>query len=198
MASKLTTIAQQRSVLDMQMLSRESVLWMQGKMRTVRNPGQEAKAILGEDYRKVQNIQKGQFYFYFYQAKHEETLPYWDRFPLTLVLEKYDDGFLGLNLHYLPVLYRAAFMDQLMDYAKYDRNGELERLKVTYRILEGAKRLKAFQPCIKRYLYEYMRSRPLTVDSSEWETALFLPVERFQKANKNKVFEDSINTLKNN
>lgn len=198
MASKLTTIAQQRSVLDYKMLSRESVLWLQGKMRTVGNPAKEAKMILGESHRKTSGVQKGQFYFYFYHAKHEDTLPYWDRFPLTLVLEKYDDGFLGLNMHYLPVMYRAAFMDKLMDYAKYDRDGELERLKVTYSILEGAKRLKAFQPCLKRYLYGYMQSKPLLLETAEWETALFLPVERFQKARKDKVFTDSLETIKNN
>jgi hypothetical protein len=45
-----------------------------------------------------------------------------------------------------------------------------------------------------------MGSRLLRVEPSEWETALFLPVERFRAANKavakNKVFKESVQKIR--
>ena len=35
--------------------------------------------------------------FFVYSPKHEEKLPYYDRFPLVLPIEAYNNGFLGLN-----------------------------------------------------------------------------------------------------
>jgi hypothetical protein len=195
MASKLTTIAQQRTNLDYEMLSRKSVNWLQQKVANVRNPARLAKEISQEQSRKQRFVMRGHLYFYHYDPKYADTLPYYDIFPLTLVLEKYSDGFLGLNLHYLPVMLRAAFLDKLLDYATYDDEG-VDRLRVTYDILTATKRLKAFEPCLKRYLYGQMGTLPLKVEPSEWETALFLPVERFQKARKQKVFKESIEQIK--
>jgi hypothetical protein len=37
--------------------------------------------------------------------------------PMVLVLDRYNDGFLGLNLHYLPFQYRIAFLGKLMKFA---------------------------------------------------------------------------------
>ena len=43
----------------------------------------------------------GSMYMYFYDPKHKATLPYYDRFPLTIVVGEAPGGFYGLNLHYL-------------------------------------------------------------------------------------------------
>ena len=52
----------------------------------------------------------GSMYMYFYDPKHRETLPYYDVFPLTIMVEPVRGGFYGLNLHYLPLALRAAIM----------------------------------------------------------------------------------------
>ena len=39
-----------------------------------------------------------------YAPKFARKLPYYDTFPLVLPIESYSDGFLGINLHYLPIL----------------------------------------------------------------------------------------------
>ena len=70
----------------------------------------------------------GRMYFYFYDPKTKDTMPYYDRFPMVLVLEKYPDGFLGLNLHYLPIKYRIAFLDKLLDMAQYNKDDEIKRI----------------------------------------------------------------------
>ena len=46
----------------------------------------------------------GRLNMFIYDPKLKKKLPYYDTFPLVLPLEKYNDGFLGLNFHYLPIL----------------------------------------------------------------------------------------------
>ena len=53
----------------------------------------------------------GSMYMFYYDPKHKETLPYYDSFPLAIVIERRPGGFLGLNLHYLPPILRAKFLD---------------------------------------------------------------------------------------
>jgi hypothetical protein len=41
------------------------------------------------------------------------------------------------------------------------------------------------------YLNEHVRSRFLEISSSDWDMALFLPLENFEKASKSQVWKDS-------
>lgn len=198
MASKLTTLAQQHSALDYEFLSRKSIAWLQDKVRGIKNPTEIGKSISRERERTRGKWVRGGLYFFQYDPKLKQTLPYYDIFPLVIMLEKYNDGFLGLNLHYLPIMYRAAFLDKLSAYANFDDEGNVERLKITYDILKATKGFKAFKPCLKRYLVGHMMTKPLKVEASEWETALFLPVERFKKQIKSKVQADSIKQINSN
>ena len=52
-------------------------------------------------------------------------------------------------------------------------------------------KFRFFRPCVKRYLLSNVRSRFIKINSDTWDLALFLPTERFIKANKTKVFRDS-------
>jgi hypothetical protein len=133
----------------------------------------------------------GQMYMYYYDPKHKATLPYYDRFPLVFPYRKVQGGFMGINLHYLPHVYRAKLMDSLYDVANNDRFDETTKLKLNYSILNGASKFKYFKPCVKHYLTEQLRSRFLYVYPSEWDIALFLPTERFQGATKQQVWKDS-------
>ena len=58
--------------------------------------------------RTATNI-RGNMYMYFYDPKHKLTLPYYDRFPLTIMVDGAKGGFYGLNLHYLNYNTRAKF-----------------------------------------------------------------------------------------
>jgi hypothetical protein len=200
MESKLTNLAKQRSELEYNLLSRDSINWFQQKVRDVRNPTNEIMAIARERQRRTTFPVLGKLYFFNYDPKFADVLPYYDIFPLVLILRRYNDGFLGLNLHYLPILYRAAFLDRLMNLAVLDDNDHPERVKISYSILDTSRRYKAFEPCLKRYLYGQMGSRLLKVEPNEWETALFLPVEKFRSGNKaiskNKVFKESIQKIR--
>lgn len=134
----------------------------------------------------------GSMYMFFYDPKHKQTLPYYDRFPLIFPFKFTPDGFYGINLHYLPHTLRARMMDALYPLVSDDNFDRSTRLKgLSYDLLNGSSKFKWFRPCVKRYLNRHVRSRFVFVEPSEWDIALFLPVEKFQKASKEQVWRDS-------
>jgi hypothetical protein len=128
---------------------------------------------------------------YYYDPKHKETLAYYDRFPLVFPFRKVQGGFYGLNLHYLPPQLRARLMDGLYDYANNTRYDESTKIKMNYSLLQNVSKLKFFEPCVKMYLDEHVRSRFMYIYPSEWDVALFLPTERFAKKSKTQVWAES-------
>lgn len=133
----------------------------------------------------------GSMYMFFYDPKHKETLPYYDRFPLVIVIGPAEGGFLGLNLHYLPPTLRAKFLDGLLEITNNKRYTDNTKFTITYEMLKKAARFKYFKPCVKHYLTDHVRSRFAKVQSPEWEIAVFLPTADFAKASKSKVYSDS-------
>mgnify|MGYP003672905412 FL=1 len=133
----------------------------------------------------------GGMFMFFYDPKGKDKLPYYDSFPLTIIVDKAPGGFTGLNLHYLPMVLRAKFLDALMeitDDKKYDEN---TKFNLSYSMLKKASSMKYFKPCFKRYLMSNVRSRFALVPAPEWEIATFLPTQDFQKSNKSSVYADS-------
>jgi len=133
----------------------------------------------------------GRMYFFFYDPKGKRELPYYDRFPLIFMVGPAEGGFYGLNLHYLPPVFRARLMDSLYDTMNNDKYDETTRLRISYNILKRAAKFRYFKPCLKHYLDSKVQGRFLEVKPTEWDIALFLPVERFQKKNKNVVWRES-------
>ena len=134
------------------------------------------------------NILLGKMFFYKYDPKFAKKLPYWDMYPLVFPFERAPGGFYGLNLHYIPPRDRAVLMDNLNQYASNNKYDKTTRLELSYRLL---KRYGRAVPCVKRYLGDRIVSQTVRIDADEWEIAIFLPVERFQKASKGEVWADS-------
>jgi hypothetical protein len=197
MTSKLTELAQERKTEGLQMSSREAYQWLLTKIAALRNPSVIAKTIKDEELRPGR-FKLGQLYYFYYDPKGKDDLPYYDKFPLVLTLEKYQDGFLGLNLHYLPIKYRVAFIGKLMPYAVPGKDDEIKRMRITYDILVASKRLREFRPCIKRYLTPHIKSKLLAVQPDEWDTAIMLPVHQFKGAKPAEVWKDSVEEIKRN
>jgi hypothetical protein len=152
------------------------------------------KSLLNDDALRVRSQPIwGHMFMFAYDPKHKETLPYYDRFPLVIALQPAQDGFIGLNLHYLRPDVRAAFLDKLMDTlpGKGQVIDEKTKLRVRLKLLSGARRFRHFAPCLKHYLSEHVVSRISQVYAPDWETAIFLPTEQFAKANKVKVWKES-------
>jgi hypothetical protein len=198
MTSKLTTLAEEKKSLGHKTMSKNAVVWLQDKINEIKRPSSIPNTIRGEVNRQKQpgQLRIGMLYCYYYDPKTKDDLPYWDRFPMVLILEKYNDGFLGLNLHYLPVKYRVAFLQKLMRYAQLTPDADIKRIRLSYDILTATKRFAEFRPCLKRYLYSHMRSRILTIEPSEWDVATMLPIQQFRGAKPQKVWQDSVKEWK--
>ena len=133
----------------------------------------------------------GRMYFYFYDPKTKDSLPYYDRFPLVIPIERYPDGFLGLNLHYIHPRQRITLLDKLSETASNNRFDENTKLRLNYEYLTAASTAFEAMPCIKRYLFTNIQSRFLEITADEWDIAALLPTETFVGATTSKVYADS-------
>lgn len=198
MASKLTQIAKEKSSSDLMTMGRQSMKWLATKIAGLKNTSSIASSISKEKQRTTGRFSVGGLYYFYYNPKTKDELPYYDRFPLVLVLERYPDGFLGLNLHYLPVKYRVAFMDKLMDFAVMSDTNEIQRMRVSYDILSATRKYREFRPCLKKYLNNHVTSKILAVQPNEWDVAVFLPVQQFKKASPSEVWQESEEQIRKN
>lgn len=151
--------------------------WLQGKMSNLKIPTNRS-SLLNDARRISAKAFIGKMYFFKYQAKHAETLPVWDRFPLVIPMDIYDDGFLALNLHYLDPYNRLLLLDRLHDFINNDKYDDTTVFRLSYQLLANSRRYSMIAPCIKRYLVEYIMSPLIYIEPDSWETAIFLPTEK--------------------
>ena len=201
--SILTTLTEQKIASDHPTMSSESLKWLMQKIAGLRNPGRLSVPITREKERWTrpgdrQKFLMGGMYYFVYDPKTKDELPYYDRFPLVIPLKRQPDGFIGLNIHYLPLRYRVIFLKKLMSFALYNDEDEIKRVRVTYPMLDASSRLKEFRPCLKKYLYSHIKSRILAVEPEEWDVATYLPVHQFKKAQPKEVWKDSLEEIRNN
>jgi hypothetical protein len=137
----------------------------------------------------------GSMYMFMYDPKNKSTLPYYDKFPLVFPINFYSDGFLGINLHYIPPEIRAVLMDRLYSTINNDSISENTKVQLNYEMLTGASRFKYFKPCVKRYLYSHVVSGFKYVSPLDWDKAIMLPTERFVKSTKERAWSDSMSKL---
>jgi len=141
-------------------------------------------------------VHAGDMVMFIYDPKTKEKLPYYDTFPLVFPISLKEDGFLGINLHYLPPYHRALLMDELYTTLNNQAMDATTRLRINYEILKGAAQFKAFKPCIKRYLTSHIRSVKINVHPSQWDMVLTLPLARFVKADQLRVWNDSLDIIR--
>jgi len=133
----------------------------------------------------------GNIYLFAYDPKHKETLPYYDTLPLVLPFRKMPNGFLGINLHYLPYLARFRLLGELSKLATDTTVNETTRIKISWQVLEGSSKLLAATACVKHYLNNHLKSSFLKIEFNDWVTASMLPIERFQKESKQDVWKET-------
>ena len=149
------------------------------------------KVLMGNPEQVVTKIIPGHLYLFMYDPKLKKTLPYYDRFPLVFPYAKTPDGFIGLNMHYLPYGLRIRLLDSLLTFKTNNRMDETTRLKYSWQLIDGMSRFKAAQPCIKQYLGGHVKTQFRKVNSADWATAMLLPVERFVGATKQQIWAES-------
>lgn len=180
---------------------KESQLWFREKAININKSSINPIKVIKERelVSKIQSLNEiGKLFLFNYSPKTKDTLPYYDTFPIVFPFDITKTGFLGLNLHYLPPPFRAILMDNLYNIlSSNDLEDDTTRLrKLTYKYLNSQKNLRSFSPCIKSYLHSHIRSKIAFIPPSEWELALFLPLQRFQKQTESKVWKDSLDKIK--
>ena len=183
---------------------KRSAQWFQDKIKglkgEVRNRFSSTNA--AKFYRESEKIsdvifQKraslGDLFCYYYNPKHKNTmrrsrkdgklypvLPYYDMFPMIMLLSAEKETFLGINFHYLRPKWRAILLD-----------------RVTAKIGGGIpkwsklRKIRQIAPTIKRYRFDHIMRKVVPIEEDEQEIAIFLPTERFKKAGKANVWSDS-------
>ena len=188
MAYLLERIKQSLLQQGISVRTEESRAWLLSK---VKNLNVSKQNLMGENSRLKDNTIVGKMYFYFYDPKTKENLPFYDKFPLVIPIEEHRDGFIGLNLHYLNPKRRIVLLDKLSEFANNSKYDETTKLRLSYSLLKSSSKIYEMKACIKKYLFTNVKSKFLQINADEWDIAALLPVENFQKTNKNKVFLDS-------
>ena len=168
--------------------SNQARAWLQSKIKELKP--NRTSLMRDRDKLKEKSV-IGKMYFYFYDPKTKDTMRYYDRFPLVIPIESYNDGFLGLNLHYIAPKYRMTLLDKLSVTASNKTYDEKTKLRLNYKYLANASRVFEATPCIKRYLFSQIQSRFLEITADEWDIAALLPMESFVGASTSKVYAES-------
>ena len=151
---------------------KEPYQWYRNRIKELGTPSQ---AQLIRDGKITGRVNFGALNMLIYDPKLKKKLPYYDTFPLVLPIERYRDGFLGINFHYLPYALRARLLSRLDPNANYS----------------ALKNVRLVKPTLKRYLNSNVRSRFRKLEEEDFMTAIMLPVQRFRKSSASKVWSDS-------
>ena len=159
-----------------QQKQKEAVDWW---MQKARSGAAYRRNLLAKADRARATTVIGKMFFFEYDPKHKMKLPIYDRFPLVFPIERYPDGFLGLNLHYLDVGTRSGILNELTKYANNKKMDQTTKLRLSYDLLQKTRFLGSVVPCIKRYLMGHVRSDFIEITANEWEKVAQLPVQVF-------------------
>lgn len=171
--------------------SRESLEWLRKNYASMRPTDVTERQFRKDPDRRRSRPLPGRLYMFLYNPKMKNELPYWDRFPLVFPYKIIEGGFMGLNMHYIAPRYRAVLMDSLYNTINNTAFDETTRLRINYDLLNSASKYRWFKPCVKHYLTSHMASEFFYIHPEEWNLALFVPSEQFQKARKSAVWADS-------
>ena len=151
---------------------KEPYQWYRNRIKELGTPSQSQ---LIRDGKITGRVNFGALNMFIYDPKLKNKLPYYDTFPLVLPIERYRDGFLGINFHYLPYALRARLLSRLDPNANYS----------------ALKNVRLVKPTLKRYLNSNVRSRFRKLEEEDFMTAIMLPIQRSRKSSASKVWSDS-------
>jgi hypothetical protein len=170
----------------------ESRAWFRQKAQQLRRVNRR-ELMSSEEVKLVNKSQPliGSMNMFFYDPKHKDTLPFYDRFPLAIIVGPAEGGFYGMNLHYLSPILRAKFLDVLMGMTNNKKYDDTTRFKAQYDLMKRLGTTRYYKPCFKHYLFPHVKSRLARVSPPEWEIATFLPTADWAKSNARKVYRNS-------
>lgn len=145
--------------------------------------------VLGDNIRYQHTVPSvGQFCLFFYDPKYKKTLPYYDAFPLTLMLPSTKYEFAGLNFHYLDPMNRLKLLQAIISIQEGNFT-EAKKLNATYELIKGTTDL--YKPTYHAYLTKHIKSRVVFIPLESVVPAVFLPIASFKKKAQSTVWRES-------
>lgn len=135
-------------------------------------------------------ILPGFLYTFHYEARSNR----FDRFPLILVLKKDKSSILGLNFHYLPLVWRFALFEALMPLIAPLPVSQLSRILTTYQRLSTGTKYYYWESTVKRYTVKQIQSRAVFIAPIEWAAAMAYPSDMFIRTTRNTIYTESLRT----
>ncbi len=190
-----------------------SIRWYRQKVQELL-PKPQVRQMIREGYKEGKVTVRpnfGTMNLFYYRPKTPQRLKYYDIFPLVIPMgRRLNNGFVGINFHYLSIPQRWALLERLQAF-------QTSSLLDAFDAEEGAgevvslfwsqiKKVRAVRPIVRRYLTEHMMSRFLRIEISEMLIAASLPVERFyegtwskrRRVEPQKVFRDTRRSIMTN
>lgn len=176
---------------------RQSARWFRSKVKEVQGKTFPSAVKLRQQLRNDQKTTRstplfGRLYFYRYDAATKDKLPYWDAYPLVFPYDSWssrntgNNGFWGINLHYLYLADRGLLMDVLV------KGMANNRIQISHsKVMSLIKTEKRIIPCLKKYLWKNVQGKFVEIETDEWDTAILLPVQKFQKKSASYVYRES-------
>lgn len=127
---------------------------------------------------KVVRPQPGRIYAFAYDAKHKETLPYWDKFPLIIYLGLGKHNLMyGLNLHYIPPKARQQFLEELLkQYSNTPTITNKTKLKIDWSQVKG---FRGADQMIKAYITGNIMGSLVEIAPKDWANVVLMPLQQF-------------------
>lgn len=102
-------------------------------------------------------------YYAIYNAKHKDTLPAWDKFPMIVPIYVRDRMLLGINLHWIPIGYKLPHLMLLRElYDFYDKAEDKRKINLA-RLYYKAIYNTPLGPSGKRAIRKYYVNRIMKV-----------------------------------
>lgn len=169
--------------LDPVQARKKSQYWFERQIEKLGDHKPKASELMrGSNSRNRGNALVGNFYFFYYDAKNKNTLPWFDRFPLVLPFSIHDNGFTGLNWHYAPVSSRLYLLDTLLSINNTKLNANTQ-LQLSWAAIKRVSKFNMAESMVHRYLISHIQSPLKIIFPDEIETALALPVQKFVDIN---------------
>lgn len=135
----------------------------------------------------------GKLYFFFYNDPiYKSTLPFYDTFPLLLLLHRDGPNIFGCNLHYLPPRTRLSKFLEILQYTNQNKLTAGTRIVLDYAALKKSNKWDLLRPTFRKYKINKIQGNLINIPAQDWPIAINLPVERFKKMSKQGIWNRTI------
>jgi hypothetical protein len=145
-------------------------------------------------------FQPGKIYVFKYDPKYKEELPWFDRNPVVLAIERVDNNDLGINLNLLPVPFKEKLLDELftrmrIKFDKKDTENENSKgadalkekpLRITYDGMKVYLEKHGYDFALRQYIPSRKRNQAV-VSYSKWPEIALCNFFHFKNTNVMKV-----------